>query len=250
VDELTLDPDAPLGLSVDGDAAALGPAHDNLVMRAAHAFLDAVPGARAGRFRLVKRLPVAAGLGGGSADAAAALRLLAHANRVDLRDPRLLQIAAKLGADVPVCLDPRPAMMRGVGESVMRLDLPTLAAVLVNPGVALPTPAVFARLGLAPGETHRPEPHPDILAASGPELIERLRSLRNDLEPSALALAGEVGEGLGALREAGTLLARMSGSGATVWGLAHDDAHANRIAALVSAQRPGWWVRAVRLGAG
>jgi 4-diphosphocytidyl-2-C-methyl-D-erythritol kinase len=249
-DELTLEPDAPLGLSVEGASAALAADDDNLVMRAARGYLAAFPAGRAGRFHLVKQLPVAAGLGGGSSDAAAALRLLARANGLGPDDARLESIAAGLGADVPVCLDPRPAMMQGAGEAVTRLDLPELSAVLVNPGVPLATPAVFARLGLAQGETHRPEPHPPVRASTAAELAEALRLLRNDLEPAALELAPEIGEALGALRAAGATLARMSGSGATVWGLGEDRTHAKRVAALVSAERPDWWVRAVRLGSG
>ena len=110
------------------------------------------PNLKLGRFTLDKRLPVAAGLGGGSSDAAAALRLLARANRLDLADPRLLKVARRLGADVPVCVDPRPRRMRGIGEMLSApLSMPKLPAVLVNPGVALPTKDVFAMLGLTPG---------------------------------------------------------------------------------------------------
>ena len=120
------------------------------MLKAARALAERVAGLRVGRFELSKRLPVAAGLGGGSADAAAALRLLARANRLALDDPRLMQAARATGADVPVCLDPRPRLMRGIGDICPQpLDLPRLSAVLVNPGVAVPTKDVFAALSAA-----------------------------------------------------------------------------------------------------
>ena len=107
---------------------------DNLVLKAARALAERVDGLKLGRFALTKRLPVAAGVGGGSSDAAAALRLLARANRIALDDPRLMEAARVTGADVPVCLDPRPRMMRGIGEILSGpLALPKLPAVLVNP---------------------------------------------------------------------------------------------------------------------
>ena len=128
-------------------ARASGNVADNLVLKAARALAERVEGLKLGRFALSKRLPVAAGLGGGSADAAAALRLLARANGVALDDPRLMQAARATGADVPVCLDPRPRLMRGIGDLLSDpLDLPRLPAVLVNPGVAVPTRDVFAAL--------------------------------------------------------------------------------------------------------
>ncbi len=118
---------------------------DNLVLKAARALAARVDGLRTGAFHLDKTLPVAAGLGGGSADAAAALRLLARANDLSIDDPRLYEAARATGADVPVCLDPRARLMRGIGEILSEpLELPALPAVLVNPGVALATKAVFA----------------------------------------------------------------------------------------------------------
>ncbi len=149
-DRLAFAPARALDLKVRGPTAgAAGNLSDNLVFKAARALADRVPGLKLGRFELSKRLPVAAGLGGGSADAAAALRLLARANRLTLDDPRLIQAARATGADVPVCLDPRPRVMRGIGDVLSApLDLPRLPAVLVNPGVAVPTKDVFAALAL------------------------------------------------------------------------------------------------------
>ncbi len=147
-DALTFTPGPALALAVRGPTArASGDVADNLVLKAARALAERVEGLKLGRFALSKRLPVAAGLGGGSADAAAALRLLARANGMALDDPRLMQAARATGADVPVCLDPRPRLMRGIGDLLSDpLDLPRLPAVLVNPGVAVPTRDVFAAL--------------------------------------------------------------------------------------------------------
>src|SRR3954453_22354166 len=145
-DEVSLDPSRPRELEMLGPLRAdCGPPADNLVLKAAAALGARVFGLKIGRFSLIKRIPVAAGLGGGSADAAAALRLLAQANGLAPDDPRLLDAAWATGADVPVCLDPRPRFMRGAGEVLSApLQLPSLAAVLVNPGVALSTKDVFA----------------------------------------------------------------------------------------------------------
>ena len=122
------------------------------MLKAAHALAAEIPDLKLGRFTLDKRLPVAAGLGGGSSDAGAALRLLARANRLKLDDSRLQKVARRIGADVPVCVEPRPRRMRGIGEVLSApLTMPKLAAVLVNPGVAVPTKDVFAMLGLKPG---------------------------------------------------------------------------------------------------
>src|SRR6266436_2792294 len=153
-DALTFTPGGALALAVGGPtAAAAGDVADNLVLKAARALAERVEGLKLGRFTLSKRLPVSAGLGGGSADAAAALRLLARANRMAPDDPRLLQAARATGADVPVCLDPRARLMRGIGDILSDpLDLPKLPAVLVNPGVAVPTRDVFAALKLPAGQ--------------------------------------------------------------------------------------------------
>src|SRR5262245_7489051 len=151
-DRLTLAPGPNLDLVVRGpSAAAAGAAADNLVLKACRAAAARIESLRFGRFLLDKRLPVAAGLGGGSSDAAAALRLIARVNELDLADPRLADAARAAGADVPVCLDPRSRLMRGIGEVLSGpLALPRLTAVLVNPGVAVATREVFAGLVLKP----------------------------------------------------------------------------------------------------
>ena len=249
-DRLTFHPGEALELTVRGPtSAASGATADNLVLKAARAAAAAIPGLTLGRFHLTKNLPVAAGLGGGSADAAAALRLLARANGLALDDARLLKAARQVGADVPVCLDPRPRVMRGIGERLSSpIELPQLAAVLVNPGVALPTGEVFAQLRTArPKRGHRarlgniPREHDALLAF--------LASGANDLEPAAIALAPAVGKVLSALRSSpGCRLARMSGSGATCFGLFASSRAATSAARKLTASYPRWWVRSTFLG--
>jgi 4-diphosphocytidyl-2-C-methyl-D-erythritol kinase len=251
-DGVTLAPGDPLGLDVEGPtAAAAGDVSDNLVLRAARALAERVAGLRVGRFGLTKDLPVAAGLGGGSSDAAAALRLLARLNGLDLGDARLMQAARMTGADVPVCLDPRPRVMRGIGDELSPpFDLPVLPAVLVNPGVPVPTKDVFGKLGLGPDERRGGATEIDAGRLRDRDaLIAYLASQPNDLEPPAVALQPVIAEVLAALaRQPGCLLARMSGSGATCFGLfASEDAAAGTERALKAAQ-PSWWVRATAFG--
>ena len=140
-DSLTFAADGPLDLQVEGSfAASAGEVGDNLVLKAARLLAARIDGLTLGRFILSKRLPVAAGLGGGSADAAAALRLLARVNGIALDDGRLRDAARATGADVPVCLDPRPRVMRGIGDILSNpIDLPEIPVLLVNPGVRVPT---------------------------------------------------------------------------------------------------------------
>lgn len=253
-DRLELEP-GPLSISVRGPTAGqAGPDDDNLVIKAAKALAGAVPGLSLGAFALTKELPVAAGIGGGSSDAAAALRLLAKLNGLAPDDPRLLAAARKAGADVPVCVDPRPRMMRGIGEILSApLDLPLLWAVLVNPRIALPTKDVFAAL-----DRSREGTDPASLAFEGsdPEardeasLLAYLARNGNDLEAPAIALQPLVGEVLAALRALpGCRLARMSGSGATCFGL-FPQADAAAAAQRLKSAQPGWWVQASTLGAG
>ena len=153
-DTLSLNVGPALSLDISGPTAlAAGSGRDNLVLRAASNLADYVPGLRLGAFQLVKRLPVAAGIGGGSSDAAAALRLLARANDLPLDDLRISAAARATGSDVPVCLWPRARMMYGVGDKLGEsLDLAALPAVLINPGAPVETRTVFSRLGLDAGE--------------------------------------------------------------------------------------------------
>jgi 4-diphosphocytidyl-2-C-methyl-D-erythritol kinase len=251
-DTLTFAAGRSLALTVRGPTAvAAGDGEGNLVLKAARALGERVPGLKLGRFVLGKRLPVAAGLGGGSSDAAATLRLLARANRIALDDPRLMEAARACGADVPVCLDPRARVMCGIGEILSDpIDLPRLAAVLVNPGVAVPTKQVFAALRLA---LSSPLPHsPSSTGYGGGEkkqlrepLLAALADDRNDLETPAIVLAPVIADVLDALRAApGCRLARMSGSGATCFGLFDSTRAAASAARALRARHPGWWVRA------
>jgi 4-diphosphocytidyl-2-C-methyl-D-erythritol kinase len=249
-DALSLDPAAPLSLSIAGPGAAGLPADDgNLVLRAARALKLARPGLRLGRFHLVKRLPTASGIGGGSADAAAALRLLARLNGIAPSDPVLREVAATVGADVPVCVDSRARLMAGIGERLGPvLRLPPLPAVLVNPGVAVETAAVFAALGLKAGEAVAGAASLAV-PASAAEFWGRLAAAGNDLTAPAQRVAPVIGEVLERLMTLpGCRLARMSGSGATCFALFDDGTVSAAAARALRRQRPGWWVRPTLLG--
>jgi 4-diphosphocytidyl-2-C-methyl-D-erythritol kinase len=250
-DWLSYEPAGTLSLSVDGSTAeAAGQIGDNLILRAARELRDRAPGIRLGRFHLRKNLPVAAGLGGGSSDAAAALRALAHENGLAAEDPRLRAAAQATGADVPVCLDPRARTMSGLGERLgPALQLPALFAVLVNPRVAVATPAVFARLGIAKGarSESRASPAPEV-GADRPMTMAALKRGRNDMEAGACAVAPAIAEVLDALSKVeGAALARMSGSGATCFALFDDRPSATRAARALALAHCGWWVKATVL---
>jgi 4-diphosphocytidyl-2-C-methyl-D-erythritol kinase len=254
-DDVSLALGPRLALTVSGPTAAASGATDgNLVLSAARALAERVPGLALGAFALVKRLPVAAGLGGGSSDAAAALRLLARLNGLSIRDPALLDAARATGADVPVCLDPRVRIMRGAGEMLgPPLRLARLFAVLANPSVPVATADVFHALGLAPGEgrgaTSGTAPHPEIAPSmDGAGLLRALSAARNDLEAAAIRLVPAIGEALTLMRATdGCRLARMSGSGATVFGLFADCTASAAAAKALRRARPDWWVKATSL---
>jgi 4-diphosphocytidyl-2-C-methyl-D-erythritol kinase len=252
-DRVSLTLGAPLQLVLQGPTAARsGPPGDNLVLKAARALSARVAGLRLGRFHLRKRLPVAAGLGGGSADAAAALRLLARGNDLAPDNPWLLEAAAATGADVSVCLDRRPRLMRGIGELLSApLHLPPLPALLVNPGVAVATADVFAALAFARGEPIEPS----LLSTSLPRAKQALLSIlmrdRNDLEPAAIQVQPVIAEVLTALRALpGAALVRMSGSGATCFALCDSRRAADAAARSLRAAHPAWWVKATTLREG
>lgn len=250
-DTLFLSPGPSLSLEIVGPTgAAAGDGDDNLVLRAARNLAGRIDGLRLGAFHLEKRLPVAAGIGGGSSDAAAALRLLARANEIDPQDPRLYDAARATGADVPVCLAGRARMMRGAGESLgPLLRLPLLPAVLINPGVPVETRPVFARLGLRPGERTAGAGHPEIKTdASVADLLALLARGRNDLEDAACLQAPVIVDVLAVLRGArGCKLARMSGSGATCFAIFATRQAAAAAARAIKTQRPEWWVKTAAL---
>lgn len=246
-DRLSLMPGEGLSLTLDGPGAdVLMGEDDNLVLRAARALADRVPELKLGHFHLIKRLPVAAGLGGGSSDAAAALRLLARANRLAADDPRLDEAALATGSDVPACLHGRACLMAGRGEHITPLALPRFGAVLVNPRVPVSTAEVFRALAIPPGTGRGAATTPP---SEREDVLDWLRSEPNDLEPPARALAPVLDEVESALKASpGALLARMSGSGATMFALYADCRAAARAAKMVSAIHPHWWVKSTVLG--
>ncbi|MDE0051321.1 MAG: 4-(cytidine 5'-diphospho)-2-C-methyl-D-erythritol kinase [Rhodospirillales bacterium] len=245
-DTLEIAPADSPSLTVRGPFADALDAGDNLAARAAAALAERTGRPAGVRITLDKRIPVAAGLGGGSADAAAVLRGLARLWRLGPEHAGALQeVALGLGADVPVCLDSRAAHMSGIGERLRPLPrLPPCAALLVNPGVPVPTGRVFeARRGPFSAENPIDEAPQDAQA-----LAALLRARRNDLEQPARAQAPEIGRVLARLAEApGCLLARMSGSGGTCFGLFADKAAAAGAAGAIARDHPSWWVEPTRL---
>jgi 4-diphosphocytidyl-2-C-methyl-D-erythritol kinase len=250
-DTLTLEPAGHIGVDVTGPFAdAVGAASDNLILKAFNAVAALVPGLKGGRFHLDKHIPVAGGVGGGSADAAAALRLLARLNDLPLDDARLMTAALQTGADVPVCLISRACVITGVGERLSPpLRLPQLPALLVNPRVGVATRDVFAALGQA----GLPKDGRGIgeLPQTADELIDILRSYGNDLNAPAIVCAPVIGDVLAALDALpGVRLARMSGSGATCFALFATEADAVVAESSLAAHHPDWWTAATVLNAG
>jgi 4-diphosphocytidyl-2-C-methyl-D-erythritol kinase len=246
-DTLTLEPGPELSLTIGGPCGeALQAEGDNLVLRAARALSGEIGGLRWGRFHLVKRLPVASGIGGGSADAAGALRLLARLNGLPPVSPSLLAVAAKIGADVPVCLESRARLMMGIGERLgAPLRLPPLFAVLVNPGVPVETVAVFRKLGLQAGQAHASSGAlPETGRETARDLIAGLALSGNDLEAPARSAAPVLDTVLPAIAGLpGCRLARMSGSGATCFALFDDCRQSAEAAKSLQRAYPGWWVK-------
>jgi 4-diphosphocytidyl-2-C-methyl-D-erythritol kinase len=251
-DRLSLAPGSELDLTMSGPLAqACGETSDNLVLKAAQLLGERVPDLKIGSFTLDKVLPVAAGIGGGSADAAAALRLLAQANGFEAGDSRLIEVAQLTGADVPVCLASRACVMTGVGEGLLPLSLPVMPCVLVNPRFPVATRDVFAALGLRNGEllvgatdviraTAWPEE-----GASVEDWVEVLAAGSNDLEAPAMRLQPVIGDVIAALSATnGAWLARMSGSGATCFAIYENTADAGRAANDLRRDHPEWWVHA------
>ena len=241
-DKVELEPGEGATLEIAGPyAAACGTIADNLVLKAHAALRERVPGLKAGQFLLDKQLPVAAGIGGGSADAAAALRLLARANDIPRGDERLSSAALATGADVPVCLGLTARVMQGVGDRLSTpVALPELPAVLVNPGVPLATRAVFTAFAGSQGSANPLKNLPRARDA----MIEFLIGHGNDLTQAAIACAPVVSEVLIALRALpGIQLVRMSGSGSTCFGLFRSPGEAQAAAKRLAAERREWWVR-------
>ncbi len=244
-DELQVTAGEGLSLAVEGPFAdALKGDADNLVLKAARALAAYAGIAPNAHITLVKNLPVASGIGGGSADAAAALRALIKLWNVVIDDAALAKLALSLGADVPACLLGGALTMEGIGERLTPLpDFPVLDAVLVNPGVTVSTAEVFRRLDYRSGIAHRPAPRDWNL------LLGYLEQNKNDLEEPACQIAPIIREAIDAIcRDPLSLLVRMSGSGATCFGIYGDAASANTAARTIAKAYPDWWVRAVKIG--
>lgn len=234
---------ADVSLSIEGPfAAGLPTGGDNLVLRAAGALRAALDIESGARIVLHKRLPPASGIGGGSADAAATLRALMRLWNARPAEATLDALALKLGADVPVCLKGRAAFMGGIGEELVPAPaLPPASIVLANPGVPVATPEVFRRRQGAFSAPARFSETPRDAA----HLAELLRQRRNDLDAPARALCPAIGEVVDALERCpGVLLARMSGSGATCFGLFADVGAATEAAFALARAHPRWWVKA------
>jgi len=245
-DVVTTEPASDLALAIDGPfAGKLAADDDNLVLRAARGLRD-VTGATAGaRIKLTKNLPVASGIGGGSADAAATLRALSALWRVTPVRADLEKLALQLGADVPVCLDSKPSFIGGVGEEIAPAGaLPPVHMLLVNPGIGTSTPAVFkartagfsqpARWMVSPGDAHA--------------LAEALKTRRNDLTDPAIIVTPVIRDVLAAIdRTTDCLLARLSGSGATCFGLYATAEAAAAARQRIAAAHPAWWAVATRI---
>ena len=249
-DELTLVPGASRNVTCTGPygATIAGP---NLIAVALDHVAATHSNLTVGDVTLAKHLPIAAGIGGGSADAAAVMRLVASANGSRCADVDWHRLAAKIGADVPVCLLSRAQVMRGIGELITPIgELPPLAAVLINPMVAVPvdkTAQVFRRLAAGPVANPLPvrvTPHAD-----RPTLIDHMALMGNDLTPPARAVVPAIDAVLTALRIIpGCDLAQLSGGGPTCFGIFPDLERAHLAAARLTSAHPTWWIRASRLG--
>lgn len=249
-DRLTAEEADTIQLAVIGpEAEACGEIADNLVFRAAHALKLALGTTSGARLTLVKHLPVAAGIGGGSADAGAALRVLNRLwNGPDSFD-HLVAIAAHLGGDVPACTVCEPVLMRGEGERLQGLRLPApIPAILVNPRIPCPTGPVFHAFDEAGGGAHFAEIDPPDWPSLG-ALLDWLPGTWNDLEAPALVRHPAIARVLARLEALpGARLARMSGSGATCFALFGTEHEARAAAQALKAAEPGWWVTATCLG--
>lgn len=240
-DELELSEHDRLEFDVKGPfAAALGNPQDNLVYKAAALLAAHYKIPLRGKIILTKNLPVASGLGGGSSDAAATLQGLAKLWDLPEESGPLLQLARRLGADVPACLYKRPVWVEGAGETItVRPDMPDLHFVLVNPKIPTPTPEVFKKF--------RRLFSPPILFSgqrqTADELIAELKTLRNDLTDAALAVTPVIGKVLAALAATtGCLLRRLAGSGATCFGIYDSMESARAAAHTLKTRYPRWWI--------
>jgi 4-diphosphocytidyl-2-C-methyl-D-erythritol kinase len=239
-----------LSLAINGDFAEhLEADPENLVLRAARALAEAAGVPARAKLTLEKNLPIASGIGGGSADAAATLRALNDVWRLDWNNEQLARIGRQLGADVPVFFTgAAAAYMTGVGETCAAIDAPEFPAVLVNPMMPLATPAVYRQFD-AMGLGHALEPQGPPAWEDLDHALDDIAVIGNDLERAARALAPEIGDVLAALRaEDSVRYAALSGSGATCFALLEDWEQAEALAEKLAAEWPAWWVCETVLG--
>ncbi|MBA4338436.1 MAG: 4-(cytidine 5'-diphospho)-2-C-methyl-D-erythritol kinase [Hyphomonas sp.] len=249
-DYLEAEPAGALTLEVSGPfAVEAGTLDDNLVLRAARALQAASGTGKGARLTLKKWLPVAAGIGGGSSDAAAAVRLLTTLWEID--PAHASAVAPTLGGDVPVALAGAASLMRGEGERVLPVQIPSrLPALLVNPGAACPTGPVFRAFDETGGGSAFAEIDPFPYFSDRDQLTDWLAAQRNDLEAPAMALVPEIVEVLAFLRaQRGVRLARMSGSGATCFALFDAISFSEMAYVILKAEKPNWWAAPCHLGA-
>jgi 4-diphosphocytidyl-2-C-methyl-D-erythritol kinase len=241
-DELTFAPAADLQLTGGSDSAPPGP--ENLVLRAASALREAADFRGGAAIHLEKQVPVGAGLGGGSSDAAATLLALNRLWELRLGMDQLAEVAARLGSDVPFALRGGTALGRGRGEILEPLETPPFWFVLVRPPFSVVTAHAYTLYRAAESAGPTPQAFLEALASGDPEQIAPL--LRNDLEAGVFQEWPDLAALRRQLLEAGAIASRMTGSGSVLFGLAHDEEHAQRIANHLSQLAPGLWVRAVR----
>lgn len=244
-DELSLVPGKTLSLEVDGPTADVaGPNESNLVLKAANALAAKISNLTFGRFSLIKNLPAGAGLGGGSSDAAAALRLLAEANDLEIDDPRILAAARETGADVPLCLEPKSRLVTSVGDKLSKpLKIPELPIVIVYPGIPVATRIVYGAFdaqGDGPSEFTLKA---DKIPAKRKAFMDLIALQTNDLAKPARAITPLIAAAEELIDEAGDAeLIRMTGSGSAVYGIYEDEYMAEQSAELIREDRPHWWI--------
>lgn len=245
-DDITVSPGNDLSLTIDGPfCAGLPRGPDNLVMKAALGLQRLCNVTTGAQIHLTKNLPPASGIGGGSADAAATLRALMALWQLSPNDKPLYDLALSLGADVPICLKGQASFVSGIGEDIRKAPaLPPCWLVLINPNVEVPTPAVFK----ARANDFTPANPFDAAAQDAAQLADLLNDRHNDLMAPAIKLAPVIQDCLQALSDAdGCLMSRMSGSGATCFGLFADEESATKAMELIKNDRSGWWVMAAAL---
>jgi 4-diphosphocytidyl-2-C-methyl-D-erythritol kinase len=249
-DALTLTPGRELALEVDGPTAdAAGPDEDNLVLKAARALGGKIKKLKAGRFKLTKNLPSGAGLGGGSADAAAALRLLAKLNELKPKDPHLLEAAVETGADVLACLDGKARLISGIGEILSKpLKIPVLPAVIVYPGVPVPTPFVYRAFDAQGDEPAELGTDVKSIPLKKKAFLDYVLRQSNDLSKPARSITPLIAGAEELIDETGdAVMIRMTGSGSAVFGIYETKSMAEQSAELMREERPHWWIKTATL---